>query len=181
MIVDKSQIPSFEHMLCPTIQALEVLGGSAYIDELDKKATELMGISPRLQIIPHTDTGSDRRTEVEYRLAWAQTYLKQFGLLDNPERKLWQLTDAYTGNIQEISPSLIAKTVRQRRIERFKETETDLGPSETAEAFERFVLSALQDYAFSIGKPIELNQASDDLFDAIMPRGLLDNDKKTYI
>lgn len=181
MIVDKSQIPSFEYMLRPTIQALDALGGSAYIDKLDKKATELMGISPQLQIIPHTDTGSDRRTEVEYRLAWARTYLKQFGLLDNPERKLWQLTDAYTGNIQEISPSLIVKTVRQRRIERFKETETDLGPSETAKAFERFVLSALQDYAFSIGKPIDLLQASDDLSDAIMPRGLLDNDKKTYI
>lgn len=59
MIVDKSQIPSFEHMLCPTIQALEVLGGSAYIEELDKKATELMGISPRLQIIPHTDFQSE--------------------------------------------------------------------------------------------------------------------------
>lgn len=181
MIVDKSQIPSFEYMLCPTIQALEALGGSAYIDELDEKATELMDISPQLQNIPHTDIGSDRRTEVEYRLAWARTYLKQFGLLDNPERKLWQLTDAYTGNIQEISPSLIVKTVRQRRMEKFKETEADIGPAETAKAFERFVLSALQDHAFSTGKPIELNQASDDQFDAIMPRGLLNNDKKTYI
>ena len=181
MTVDKSQIPSFEYMLCPTIRALEALGGSAYIDELDEMATELMDIPPQLQNIPHTDTGSDRRTEVEYRLAWARTYLKQFGLVDNPERKLWQLTDAYSGNIQEISPSLIVKTVRQKRIEKFKETEADLGPAETAEAFERFVLSALQDYASSTGKPIELNQSSDNQFDAIMPRGLLDNDQKTYI
>lgn len=181
MTVDKSQIPSFEYMLCPTIQALETLGGSAYIDALDEKATELMGIPARLQKIPHTDAGSDRRTEVQYRLAWARTYLKQFGLLDNPERKLWRLTDAYTGNIQEISPSLIVKTVRQKRIEKFKETEVDLGPSESSEAFERFVLSALQDHALEIGKPIELEEDPGSQFNAIMPRGLLNDNRRTYI
>lgn len=34
------------------------------------------------------------RTEIEYRLAWARTYLKGMGALDNSERAVWSATDA---------------------------------------------------------------------------------------
>lgn len=32
------------------------------------------------------------RSEIEYRLAWARTYLKGIGALDNPERGVWVTT-----------------------------------------------------------------------------------------
>ena len=35
-------------------------------------------------------------TEIGYRLAWARTYLKGMGLLDNSARGVWTLTDAGT-------------------------------------------------------------------------------------
>jgi restriction system protein len=39
--------------------------------------------------IPHGATG---RTELEYRSAWARTYLRKAGLLENSERGIWALT-----------------------------------------------------------------------------------------
>ena len=42
--------------------------------------------------IVETPHGDGPRTEVEYRLAWARTYLKWFGLVENSERGIWSLT-----------------------------------------------------------------------------------------
>lgn len=183
MSIDKSMIPSFEDMLCPTVQALQELSGKATVDELNQKALQLMAIPPDLTVLPHTDKGSDRRTEVEYRMAWARTYLKQFGLLCNPTRGVWQFTDVYDPeNIQEIKPSLIVKTVRQRRIENFKEDDKTLSPPEKAKAFERFALSALENYAKNIGNPLDVNIESLGVgYDAVMPLGIRSNNLKTYM
>ena len=181
MNIDKSMIPSFEDMLCPTVQALQELSGKATVDELNQKALQLMAISPDLTVLPHTAQGSDRRTEVEYRMAWARTYLKQFGLLCNPTRGVWQFTDVYDPeNIQEINPSLIVKTVRQRRIENFKEDSKTLSPTEKAKAFERFALSALENYAKNIGKLIDIESHGVE-YDAVMPLGIRSSNLKTYI
>lgn len=182
MDIDKRMIPSFDNMLRPTMQALQELNGRASIEDLNPKALQIMNIPAGAEAIPHTEVGSDHRTEVEYRLAWARTYLKQFGLLSNPTRGVWQFTDAYDGDIQGIDPNLIVKTVRQRRIENFKEKGGSLYPLEKARAFERFVLSALKIYAHDIGKPFETTIASHDPgFDAIMPLGIRETSRKTYV
>lgn len=178
---DKSMIPSFDNMFRPTVQALQELGGKASVEELNQKVLQLMEVPPGLESLPHTDKGSDHRTEVEYRLAWARTYLKQFGLLTNPARGVWQFTDAYD-NEEEIVPSLIVRTVRQRRIENFKEDNKTLSPLEKAKTFERFVLSALESYADSIGKTVETGTISQDNgYDAVMPMGIRGMDQQTYI
>jgi restriction system protein len=39
--------------------------------------------------VPH---GDGTTSEVEYRLAWARTYLKKVGAIDNSERGIWALT-----------------------------------------------------------------------------------------
>lgn len=182
MNIDKNAVPSFDRLLRPTMQALQALGGKAPIETLNKKVLQLMNIPSEVEQIPHKDTGSDHRTEMEYRLAWARTYLKQFGLLSNPSPGVWQFTDAYDGDIQGINPSLIVKNVRQQRIETFHAEAQNLHPAEKAMAFERIVISVLKDYAQSIGKPIEPSPASRDLgYDAIMPSGIRDTDQKTYI
>lgn len=182
MKANKNMIPSFDEMFLPIVQALRELGGEASVSDLNQKALELMEVPQELQVLPHTDNGRDHRTEIEYRLAWARTYLKQFGLLCNPTRGMWQLTDAYSsGDTQEIVPSLIVKTVRQRRLDNFKENDEHLSPAEKARAFERFTLSALENYAQSIGKSLEIQPTYHDRWDAIMPQGIRGSDKKTYI
>lgn len=44
-----------------------------------------------LQVL-HKEDGS--QSEIDYRLAWARTYLKKFGLLENSARGVWNLTDS---------------------------------------------------------------------------------------
>ncbi|MBE9160133.1 winged helix-turn-helix domain-containing protein [Nodosilinea sp. LEGE 06152] len=75
-----SPVPTFDSMLLPTIQALQVLGGSGTIEEIYEKVVELLGISDKVLEITH---GNTSQSEVEYRLAWSRTYLGKHGLLPN--------------------------------------------------------------------------------------------------
>jgi restriction system protein len=67
----------------PTLQALRAMGGSATNEELLTKVIELEEISPDVQALPHNDT---RETRLGYNLAWAKTYLKKFGAIENSSR-----------------------------------------------------------------------------------------------
>lgn len=85
----KKGVPQFDELMAPTLQALKRLGGSASIDELVPEIVRLMGLPQDVADIPHGSTG---RTELEYRSAWARTYLRKAGLLENSERGIWALT-----------------------------------------------------------------------------------------
>ena len=75
--------------MAPSVQALKSLGGSASIDELVPEIVRLLGLSQEVADVPHGTTG---RTELEYRAAWARTYLRKAGLIENSERGIWALT-----------------------------------------------------------------------------------------
>lgn len=48
-----------------------------------------MALPQNVADMPHGNTG---RTELEYRSAWARTYLRKAGFIDNSERGIWALT-----------------------------------------------------------------------------------------
>jgi len=85
----KKTIPTFDELMNPTLQALKRLGGSASIDELVPEIVRLLELPQELADVPHGATG---RTELEYRSAWARTYLRRAGLIENSERGIWALT-----------------------------------------------------------------------------------------
>ena len=73
-------IPSHLQLMNPVIQALKSLGGSGTIEEINNKVAELLGFSSeQLEVLHDPEKGA--QTEIEYRLAWARTYLKKYGLL----------------------------------------------------------------------------------------------------
>ena len=82
-------VPRYHEFCNPLLLAMHQLGGSASLIELDNAAINVMALSPQITEIPHGDTG---RTEVQYRLAWARTYLKKYGLITNGSRGIWTLT-----------------------------------------------------------------------------------------
>lgn len=75
----------------PIVQALRSRGGSATIDELEEAVAQIANLSEEQRSQLH---GDGPRTEFSYRLAWARTYLKKGGALDNSERGVWHLTPA---------------------------------------------------------------------------------------
>jgi restriction system protein len=84
----RKEVPQFDELMAPTLEALKKLGGSASIDELVPEMVRCMGLPQEIADIPH---GNTSRTELEYRVAWARTYLRKAGLIENSERGIWAL------------------------------------------------------------------------------------------
>ena len=72
-------VPQFDELMNPTLQALKRLGGSASIDELVPEIVKFLKLPQEVAEVPHGTTG---RTELEYRAAWARTYLRNAGYLE---------------------------------------------------------------------------------------------------
>ena len=83
--------PSFHTFFVPIVHSLRARGGSATIDELEEAVASATNLSEEQRSQLH---GDGPRTEFSYRLAWARTYLKKGGALDNSERGVWHLTPA---------------------------------------------------------------------------------------
>ena len=111
----KNKVPKVDELMDPSVQALKSLGGSASIEELVPEIVRLLGLSQEVADVPH---GTTSRTELEYRAAWARTYLRKAGLIENSERGIWALTPegakAATVNGRQIARD-IAKRFRSER------------------------------------------------------------------
>jgi restriction system protein len=91
------------------IRALRSLGGSGSIQEIYDTVVELERLPEAVLAQPHTEDGD--LTEIAYRLAWARTYLKKFGLLENSNRGVWSLT-AQAKDLEKVSPVEVVRFVR---------------------------------------------------------------------
>lgn len=123
-------IPTFDKLMNPVILALKQLGGSGTIEEINDKATELANLTDKQLEIPHDpDRGS--QTEVEYRLAWARTYLKKYGVLENSSRGVWALTPKGR-QVDQINPQTVRRFVQkqQKKVETSVSNEENLDESD---------------------------------------------------
>lgn len=104
------EIPTFDSLMNPLLKALRHLGGSGSIDEIYETVAELESFDEEMLSIPHNPEKSNQ-TEVAYRLAWARTYLRKYGFLDNSSRGIWTLTQKAKEE-KEVTPSKVLKHVR---------------------------------------------------------------------
>lgn len=90
-----NKVPLRQQLMKPVIDALSELGGSGSTDEIREKVISSLKIPNDLANAPHkTKRGAtESRTELEYNLAWARTYLRQMGMLQNSVRGIWSLTE----------------------------------------------------------------------------------------
>jgi restriction system protein len=101
-------VPSFDDLFIPVLKAIEALGGSGNIEEINEKVYEILNLDSKILEVTHN---SDGRTEIEYRLAWARTYLKKYGLIDNSVRGVWTLLSSAL-DYDKLDKSVITKEVR---------------------------------------------------------------------
>lgn len=83
---------TFDQLMLPLMKALVNLGGSGSIDEIYEEVVELEKFDDKTLATLHNPEKSSQ-TEIGYRLAWARTYLKKAGYLENSSRGVWALTD----------------------------------------------------------------------------------------
>ena len=104
-------IPTFDSLMNPLLNALFELGGSGSIDEIYEKVLVLEDIDEEISSVPHNAEKSNQ-TEVAYRLAWARTYLKKYGFLENSSRGVWALTQLAKEK-KTVIPQEVVKAVRE--------------------------------------------------------------------
>lgn len=84
-----TDIPPYTAYLWPIIEQLRAHGSSMTIEEMVDAVSSSMNLSDDQREVPHGPSGY---TEVGYRMAWARTYLKKAGVLENSARGVWRLT-----------------------------------------------------------------------------------------
>lgn len=111
-IPDRDQIPTNAALLNPTFAAIRYLGGSATIAEIGNRVATDLDLSESVTQILH---GRGTQTELAYRLAWARTYLKQYGLVDNSPRPrgVWFFTLAGLST-ETVDPGEVIRFVQER-------------------------------------------------------------------
>jgi restriction system protein len=85
-----NRVPKYQELMFPCLKALKALGGSGTNEEILDKVSEIEKFPADVQQAQHTD---HRQTALNYRLAWAKTYLKRVGALDNSDRGVWTITE----------------------------------------------------------------------------------------
>ena len=108
--MNNTKLPTFDQLMNPLLGALRALGGSGSVDEIYAKTVEMTGLSEEILAQLH-DPEKSSQTEVAYRLAWARTYLRKYGLLENSSRGVWALTDK-AKKIAEVDTSEVVRFVR---------------------------------------------------------------------
>lgn len=83
-----TKIPTHIELMWPTLQAIKQLGGSGTNEEILDKVVEIEGFPEEVQNEPH----KKGKTKLEYRAAWARSYLKLAGAVDNSSIGVWAIT-----------------------------------------------------------------------------------------
>jgi len=121
----------YDQLFKPTIEALKQLGGSGSINEIEEKVIEILNLNDD----EINDIHRDNTTKLSYRLAWARTYLKKFGLIENSLRGIWALTEK--GLKTTINESEIKKFVVDTN-KMNKEQSTQITTDDIGEEFSEF-------------------------------------------
>ena len=103
-------MPQFSDLFNPTLKALQCLGGSGKINEIYDEVVKLLNLPESIIDIPHSN-GS--QSELEYRLAWARTYMKKSGIIDNSVRGVWSINAEHIAT-KELDINEIVRTGRNQ-------------------------------------------------------------------
>ena len=106
---DVKNVPSYAVLIETTFTALKELGGSGKNNEINEKVADLLALSDEVLSIPHLNSSS--LSEVNYRLAWARTLLKNYGAVENSARSVWSIRAEYSGK-ESVDGEYIEKNCR---------------------------------------------------------------------
>ena len=121
--------PKYDELLEPLFKSMHELGGSASIEEQEERVAALMELSDE----DLSEIHRDNKTKFSYRLAWARTYLKRYGVLTNSARGVWSLT-AEGQKRPEVKKREIKRYVQNLdRAKRVKEKGQEKEPDELEE------------------------------------------------
>lgn len=120
------QVPRREDLYNPVLQALRELGGSGTIDEITQRVISNLKLSNEVANQLH-DPDNTNETELEYRLAWARTYLKNYGILEKSGRGVWAIKPDKQ-SIETVDPQEVNRHVASLKQSKQTATQPAGGP-----------------------------------------------------
>lgn len=145
MAESNNDIPQHNELMWPTLKAIKALGGSAHISEILSKVAEIEGFSEEAQSIPHV---SGNQTRLGYRLAWARTWLKNGGAIENSDRGVWSLTDKG----EKLKKEQISEIVKQVKLAQSRRKKPDANQKDHVIRAEFLLISTPEDNDNGIGE-----------------------------
>jgi restriction system protein len=83
------QLPKYQELILPLLKVLTRAGKPISNAEIESAIIQELQIPVSLSSIIH----SGKRTELQYRLAWARTKAKSSGSIISPKREIWAITN----------------------------------------------------------------------------------------
>lgn len=117
----KTIVPNYDIFIEPVFSALKQLGGSGTNQEINDKATTLLGLTEDVLNVSHKN---GNQSEADYRLAWARTYLRMFGAIENSSRGVWSITADFSDK------SCVNKTEVVKMVKRLNKSENYTKPED---------------------------------------------------
>jgi restriction system protein len=126
--------PKYYEFMNPTLQALREGGGTLTNEEIVDAVARIMHLPN--EVMERHQAGHANMGEVEYRIAWAKSYLKHTGYLTQSARGIWVLTpqgkDADTVDVRAIVTE-VRQAYRARRKDQQVAQQTKAQPDPTTE------------------------------------------------
>ena len=101
-----NDLPKYDDLMFPTLKAIADAGGSASIEEIQDRLISDLGFTDEQLAMTYPKSG---RMILPDRMAWARSFLRLAGLLDNPKKGVWVLTEE-----GRLAGATTATSVRQR-------------------------------------------------------------------
>ena len=156
MTITKKDIPKYHEFFNPLLQAMHDLGGSASISEIEDKVAENLKFSDEMLEVPSSSSPS--KSLVNYRLAWARSYLKDFGLLLNSQRGIWSLTSKAreyptvdTVEVRRFSTQVGKERRERKKLSSPEEQEVEEDESPLEDSWEECLIDTIVDQVSAAG------------------------------
>ncbi|TFB07993.1 hypothetical protein E3V08_06155 [Candidatus Atribacteria bacterium MT.SAG.1] len=81
-------VPTYDNLFNPLLKSLHELGGTGSNSATEKKVAQILNLTEK----EINEIHKGGRTKLNYNIAWARTYLKLYGLIQNSARGVWVLT-----------------------------------------------------------------------------------------
>jgi len=83
-------LPKYHEFMLPTLRALDKLGGSGSVDEIEDAIIAETGLTDAQLQLTYPASGA---AIASHRMSWARSYLKHGGFIESAGRGVWLLTD----------------------------------------------------------------------------------------
>ena len=112
-----TRVPRYNRLIIPTFNALRQLGGSGSNEEILNQVITDLAITDEIADISHQ--GNANMSELQYQLAWARTYMKNYGVIANSSRSVWAIRPDFMG-VNTLDEKAIVAAVVKKGVERRK-------------------------------------------------------------